>query len=824
MELANIKRILIYEIQSFLLRNPNSYKLTREDIEQYVNKIVKNEDCAYYKDELIKACLIRFERDLNRDLVSINISIVGEGQEVYCNINRQLLPRYDKYLDDVSKRIGFAASNTIEATVDRIFNRIHIEHGDVVTKKGLVLGHVQSGKTANYIGLAAKAIDVGYRVVIILTSNNTALREQTQRRVNRDLIGSTSLFPSDTVVNWEMSKRELDDYLCPIQGDRPGFEQMLPKSLTSRVDFYPKDQPDGILTLSRRNNSLFLIIKKHATKQNINGVLNKLNGWLANDADESGKVPLRCLVIDDECDSSTPNSARQVSNAGDVSSVHGEVFRLVSLFKQCSYVGYTATPFANVFMDRDAPTSLYPKDFIMSLPKPENYMGDEEFFSGRHPKVYQGVAKSDLDIFCDLGTDLPQSAKTSIKQFVARRIEVLARVNDDTFEDLVKDPWTSMIIHVSRRVFDQRIIYTKVREFVNRLNKDEIWIEHRQIENRRPIDSSVFNSIYDECIDSLKILEINGNGDSLDYGNNDYPFLICVGGDIISRGLTIEGLTTSYYLRDSSNYDSLLQMGRWFGYRNGYDDLIRLFTTKDIYEKFKFLVEVNSQLRDVIESYSIDPTKTPYDIAPAVLAHESMMPTGRMGAALDVSKVNGMLYQTLYFSNVANEQNVYLVKDFVISNGIKVSTPQLESTKVAGLNIREFVMKYSHSGLENKVVADNLKVVKNKICEYEDLSWDVTIHSLKGEGSYRIGDINIKPVSRSLKHSKGSTLHKAKVITDPDQTHSEYKGVPRLVLYFVDSSENSQFTSEVIVGYSIRFPERTGADSYYQQIFTNGNN
>lgn len=824
MELENIKRILINEINSFLLRKSNSYRLTREDVELFVDKIVQDEECPYWRDDLVKSSLIRFERDLNRDIVTINISIVGEGQEVYCDINRHLLPRYNKYLNDVSKRIGSSASNTIEATVDKIFNRIHIEHGEVVTRKGLVLGHVQSGKTANYIGLASKAIDVGYRVVIILTSNNTALREQTQRRINRDLIGSTSLFPNDKVVNWEISKIELDDYLCPIQGDRPGFAKMLPKSLTSRRDFYPKDQPDGVLTLSKRNNSLFLIVKKHATKQNENGVLNKLNSWLAKDVDESGKVPLRCLVIDDECDSSTPNSARQVANAGDVSSVHGEVFRLVSLFRQCSYVGYTATPFANVFMDRDAPTSLYPKDFIISLPKPENYMGDEEFFSGRYPGVYQGVAKSDLDIFCDLGNDLPQSAKTAIKQFIARRVEVLARVKDDTFDDLVEDPWTSMIIHVSRKVFDQRIIYNKVETFLKNLKRDEVWIEHIQIKNRRSLKSSEFNSIYDECIGTLDLLEINGYGDSLDYGNNDYPFLICVGGDIISRGLTIEGLTSSYYLRDSSNYDSLLQMGRWFGYRKGYDDLIRLYTTRDIYEKFKFLVEVNSQLRDVIESYAIDPTKTPGDIAPAVLAHESMMPTGRMGAALDVSKVNGMLYQTLYFTDVANEQNVYLVNNFVLLNRIKVSTPQLESTKVNGSNIREFVMKYSYGGLENKVVHDNLKVVQNKVCEFEDLSWDVTIHSLNGEGSYRIGDTVIKPASRSLKHFEGTLLHKAKVITVPQQTHSQTKGIPRLVLYFINARENDHFTSDVIVGFSIRFPEKSGANSYYQQIFTNGNN
>lgn len=823
MDSDNIKQILLGDIRRFLLSQEEGYRLTREDIFRQVSAVIKEYNCQHLEDELVTASLVRFERELKRYFIKIEIPMVGEGQEVYCSVSRLCLPRYNKYLNDVSNRIGLSASNILEASVDKIFNRIHFDNNTEILRKGLVLGHVQSGKTANYIGLASKAIDVGYKVVIVLTSNNSALREQTQRRVNRDLIGSTTLFPKDKVVNWEDSHEELDNYLCPINGDHPGSAKMLPKSLTGRLDFKPSDQNDGLITLSKRNNALFLIVKKHATKQSGRGVLNKLNDWLSMDIDESGKVPLRCLIIDDECDSSTPNSAKQVKDEGDVSSVHGEVFRLFSMFKQSSYVGYTATPFANVFMDRDASTSLYPSDFIISLPKPESYMGDEEFFGGEYPDVYQGVAESDLDIFCDLGASLPQSAQTAIKHFVASRIEVLARVGDESFLDLENDPCTSMIIHVSRKVFDQRVIYNKVKEFIGYLNIDEIWMEYIGLAQSSISDRAQFDQIYTECIKSLELLEINGNGDSLDYGNNDYPFLICVGGDIISRGLTIEGLTSSYYLRDSSNYDSLLQMGRWFGYRKGYDDLIRLYTTNDIYEKFKFLVEVNSQLRDVIESYSLDSSKTPADIAPAILAHKSMMPTGRMGSALDVSKVNGMLYQTLYFSNESSLSNMKLVEEFIVSNSIKVSNKDLESTKVNGLNAQGFVSKFSYGNLENRVVRENLIVVKDKVASLSKMKWDVTIHSLNDPGTLNIGGNSIKPVSRSLE-AKGSGLYKAKVITDPQQTHSENNHrVPRLVLYFINTSDYSDFNLDVIVGFSIRFPETEDANSYYQQIFTHGN-
>lgn len=822
MDSNSIKSILIGDIRRFILSKGRTYRLTRDDIAARVDDVVSEYNCTEIREELVESSLLRFQRELVRDFVEIKIHAVGNGSEAWCKIDRLLLPRYNKYLNDVASRIGIEASNKIEVSVDKIFNQIYFENKTPKSRKGLVLGHVQSGKTANYIGLAAKAIDVGYKVVIILTSNNTALREQTQRRVNRDLIGSTSLFPNDKVVNWDEVQEELENYLCPIDSEHPGFAKMLPKSLTSRVDFKPDDQEDGLIQLSKRNNALFLIVKKHATRQNGFGVLNKLNDWLQNDADDSGKLPLRCLIIDDECDSSTPNNIRRVQNEGDVSSVHGEVFRLFSMFEQCSYVGYTATPFANVFMDRDARTSLYPSDFIISLPKPASYMGDEEFFSGRYTNVYQGVARSDLNNFCDLAAPMPDSIKIAIKQFIARRVEVIARVSDKTFNDLEKDPWSSMIIHVSRKIFDQSVIYQKVRDYIKRINKDEIWFEHLEIENRRAIKRNEFDLIYDECIESLQLLEINGNGDSLDYGNNDYPFLICVGGDIISRGLTIEGLTTSYYLRDSSNYDSLLQMGRWFGYRKGYDDLIRLHTTKDIFEKFKFLVEVNSQLRDVIESYSLDSTKTPNDIAPAILAHESMMPTGRMGAALDVSKINGMLYQTLYFGDEANENNLSLTNNLVLANRLKVSTPKCESIKVSGQKINEYIKSYKFSGLRNKAVSDNIKVVQEKVLEFEGILWDVAIHSLKGPSTYQLGEVDIKPVKRSLK--RDDMDFKAKVITDPMQTHSQNEGVPRLVIYYIDTAEIKEFNSDVLIGFSIRFPEVRGGNTYYQQIFSNGNN
>lgn len=808
---------LFHKVRLHLLQSGEKSSLSREFLGQCIEEIrVKYKVDRSNIEVLTREALIRYNRNLNRTIKTVEISIVGSGGESSCEIKRSALPRYNKYLNDQSHRIGNEATDLIESAVDKIFDKIYFPSRDAHSRIGLVLGHVQSGKTANYIGLAAKAIDVGYRIVIILTSNNSALREQTQRRLNRDLVGHTLLFPVDDVIKWSEIKADLDDYLCPIDNKHFGYEKMTPKSLTSRRDFNLEEVQDSLLDLANSNSALFFVVKKHATSRNGSGILNKLNKWLGQYTSD-GKVPLSCLIIDDECDSSTPNAApRGKRGEGVVSSVHKQVSTLFGLFKQCSYVGYTATPFANIFMDLNAKTSLYPRDFIISLPRPKDYFGDVEFFTGEYPDVYQQIALGDLDNFCDMGRPIPESAKNALKYFIAARLEVVSRVRNDEYTDLLKDPSTSMIIHVSRLVFDQKKVFNKVKEYLEKLEVVEVWIEYKRSINGC-LDRTEFNQLYKENITSLQLLEIRGNGDQLDYGSFDYPFLVCVGGDIISRGLTIEGLTCSYYLRDSSNYDSLLQMGRWFGFRKGYSDLVRLFTTQDIYDKFNFLVDVNSQLRDVIEDYALDPSKTPKDVAPAVKAHESMMPTGRMGKALDVRWVDGRLFQTLYNSVEVNSRNLIEVREFVTTHLITATNNSYESSRIVeGVHVNTLISNYTFPEDLNRVILNNINIVRQRVEQLKDIDWNVAIHTLVGHPDYDIGDIKIARVSRTVHFEH--TYFKVKVLTDPQQTHIETKNRPRLVFYFY-KSDMEELREITMVGFSIRFPSNQDADAYYQQIF-----
>lgn len=803
-----------------MLEQPAGFQLTRDFIFRIIQDAVVKYDKPEFENELTRDCFNRFHSSLIRPNVDIVVPIVGDGAELNCGIDRRHLPRYDAYLRKVEKSIGAEPSAKLEKAIDEIFNRIYFDGGNDFTKKGLVIGHVQSGKTSNFIGLASKAIDVGYRVVIILTSNNSALRTQTQRRLNKDLIGHTMLFPNDKVIDWGREQESLDKFICPLTRVHYGYHRMRPISLTNKDDFKRERQSDGILKIAENSSAIFLIVKKHATSSSENGILNKLNKWFQNDIDADGKIPLPCLIIDDECDASTPNSHRSkrgIRGEGDVSSVHGKVSELVKLFSRVSYVGYTATPFANIFMDKDASTSLYPSNFIISLPRPEGYMGDEEFFTNGNQEVFNELAENDLTAFCDPGSPIPNSAKKAIKRFIASRMEIVARVESDEYTELDHDPSTSMIIHVSKLLVDHRIIFNKVKKYVSTLKVQEIWLEYSRIRNRNLKSYNDFLKIYNIEIRGLEILEINGNGDSLDYGEMDHPFLITVGGDIISRGLTIEGLIISYYLRESTNYDSLLQMGRWFGFRRGYDDLVKLYTTIEIFSRFTHLVEVNQQLREIIENYSLDPSKNPSNLAPAVLAHESMMPTGRMGAALDVRKVDGMLFQTLYFEKSQIDFNYFHALDFINDYSITISRDKSDqSSLIDGENVAKFVCSYIYGDGGNPTVRTNLKIVQMRVAQLKEVQWDVTIHSLKGDGEIRLEHGNVALVNRTLVPTEDG--FKSSVVTDPNQTHTEISGNPRLVIYFIRSRKEG-VTDKVLIGFSIRFPKLNGEEAYYQQIF-----
>ncbi len=499
--------------------------------------------------------------------------------------------------------------------------------------RGMVVGSVQSGKTANYCGLICKAVDAGYRLIVVLAGMHNNLRSQTQYRLDEGVLGRDS-----------QKDRHLDQ-ASSLLGVGRLFGQLLPiHSLTSSLDDGDFRAPKADTNVTIGGDPVVLVIKKNGS------VLRNLLRWVLHVRGEGipgekGKiirgVPL--LVIDDEADNASINTKDRRGKAvseTDVTAINGRIREMLDAFEKSAYVGYTATPFANIFINPDAETpkhggDLFPRSFILNVSPPSNYVSPSRVFgldgdpdSGIEPQ--QGLPLVRLvddhsDAFPpkhkkDLSVDeLPESLKRAIYCFVlvcaARRARGQTTVHN------------SMLVHVTRFIDVQhkvaQLIQTHVESMRLRLTigegersetlRDEL--QELWTTDFKPTTSAIRAASPDENLVDvtweqvaaelteaaarIEVKEINGHAtDALDYVAHRQGFsVIAVGGDKLSRGLTLEGLSVSYFLRASQMYDTLMQMGRWFGYRPGYLDLCRLYTTDDLRSWYRHIALAEVELR-----------------------------------------------------------------------------------------------------------------------------------------------------------------------------------------------------------------------------------
>lgn len=519
--------------------------------------------------------------------------------------------------------------------------------------QGLVLGYVQSGKTANFTSLIAKAADRGYRLIIVLSGVHNSLRAQTQRRLDLEL-GLVS---------------------DPKGVGRPDQEHRW-WAITSadlKGDFDPRTDA-GPLAQGARG---IMVVKKNAT------VLRRLVNWL------DGEVPadLAALIIDDEADQASINTQPSMEDAdlgddtGDVapdkeldpSTINGLIRDLIGKFRRASYVAYTATPFANVLINPDAESDrwgsdLFPKEFIISLPRPAAYVGAERVF-GRPALEDEDDGVAGLDVVRIVpDSEMPdlvprgRAATASWEPVVTESLR--AAMLDWILATAAKvrrlgDGISSMLVHTTQRIAQQNELAAVVGDELNlirqrwRYDPDSIRPELLKRWNTefRPVTVSMdasldapFNDIepyLNDLLtppDALRMLVLNSESpDLLDYEADPHIKVLLIGGNRLSRGLTLEDLTVSFYVREAATYDTLLQMGRWFGYRAKFIDLTRLWTTEVLISRFRHLSLVEEDLRNQIKIYERE-NLTPLQVAPKIRAHPDMLVVAknRMGSAESV--------------------------------------------------------------------------------------------------------------------------------------------------------------------------------------------
>jgi hypothetical protein len=521
--------------------------------------------------------------------------------------------------------LGLGWPPLVVATLDRSNDELLDLLGNPADKapwqrRGLVMGDVQSGKTASYAGLICKAADADYRMIILLTGTLENVRRQTQERLDHAFIGFDS---RDYLGAQARHKRHVGVGL--IDGRRDGVV------FTSRDRDFRKNAASALnISLESIKEPVLVVTKKNK------GVLERLSGWLrARNADRDGKIDLPLLMIDDEADNASINTRQDPDQT---TAINKAIRDLLSLFRRSSYIGFTATPFANIFIDPSSTAEmlgddLFPRDFIHVLEQPTNYVGMNALFPGEAPEG-QPPATTSVRTITD-GEDwlpekhdkdftpgeLPDSLRAALCSFL-----LACAIRDLRAADGVSGRGgpihRSMLVNVSRFTAVQDSVADAlhvVLEDIRRSVRLHGALPPEQAASQSPEIAAlavVFEKEFSACgaawpnvlaalheaIAPVRVQAVNQRtgAASLDYAVTDKPpgvRVIAVGGNSLSRGLTLEGLSTSYFRRDPRAYDTLLQMGRWFGFRDGYLDLCRVWLTEEAEGWYKHVTRATGELK-----------------------------------------------------------------------------------------------------------------------------------------------------------------------------------------------------------------------------------
>lgn len=578
-------------------------------IRELISQVRQLPMCSDISDEDAEQLALQFE-ETHGVSMKIGSVLVEEGYEPWLGASKASIDPYywGRYRRLLTEK-GF--SGDVLATLDEVTDRIlglleNPKKDGPWDRRGMVVGHVQSGKTANYAGLICKAADAGYRLIVVIAGIHNNLRNQTQLRIDEGFVGRDSAAL--------LSNKQADDKFIGVGR----FDKSRrPVTFTNSKKDFSKVSATGVgLPLDNLREPAVFVIKKNSS------TLKNLIEWLREHNARTGTSTIEApmLLIDDEADNASINIKK---GKDEVSRINGQIRQLQRLFDRSCYIGYTATPFANIFIDPDSVSEmlgadLFPKNFIVSLDPPTNYFGATKVFLDAPDQIIRTIEDNDdllpLKHTKELSvTALPGSLKLAVRTFLASRAIRLARGQVGKH--------SSMLINASRFTDVQRQLRNEVHALVDQirssvrvngaldpqtaLKDQEIMALHsawqQEYEGGSDLTWSEIQPFLLDAVAPVSVVEVNSRSSgNLDYADNEKHGLnvIAVGGFSLSRGLTLEGLMVSYFLRNSMMYDTLMQMGRWFGYRPGYEDLCRVWMPEEAEGWYAHVADSTEELRD----------------------------------------------------------------------------------------------------------------------------------------------------------------------------------------------------------------------------------
>jgi len=843
----NSKLELVLYTVSTSLDNHNN--ITREIIEERVRRTPEYLGITLSEEEIVM--IIKKIEASYQITMSLGSTLIDNEHKPWLIANSDKIDwnywiKYKKWL------INEGYSPNIIGQMDLVTNEIldllqNPKDDGQWQRKGLVVGHVQSGKTANYLGVICKALDAGYRVIIVLAGLLNSLRKQTQGRVDYGVVGLDS-----GLMLEDPPKRK-------IIGVGKYYPSRFPVTITTiRADF-----DNGIAnrlqaSIDQFSSPIVFVIKKNVK------ILRNLIYWIKNNNNDLSQLPM--LLIDDEADHASINTNREDL---DPTKTNDRIRELLKIFPKKVYLGYTATPFANIFINPETPeemmNDLFPENFIKSLDAPSNYFGANKIF--REDGVNAIRVIDDYDGFLKLKhkkTDIPDFLSESLKEAV--RVFVIVCACRMLRGQVTKH--NSMLVNVSRFTDIQTSLKVLIHNYISKL-RDAVNNYHALKKNeaiKNYIILEIFKTYQKEFSDfemnwvaiqkvlrkaiyRIEVIEVNSSKNAvkdIDYSKRNYPegrHIITVGGLSLSRGITLEGLSVSYFLRNSIMYDTLMQMGRWFGYRDGYENLCRIYLTEQASGWYSHISNATDELRDEFRKMEAL-NKSPKDFGLCVRNHEvSLIVTARnkMRSAKKVTREfdhTGRLIETsrLFISDKIVKSNLELAANLLKSikrDGIKV---ELEGTlhtlwkNVNYMAVYDFVESFINHPESSLTDSNTIKRYVQDLFLSDNINeWNVLFVSVKSSTYDTKVVIKQKelqfilPVHRYTaklcNNNKGVMLSQRKLgsegIDKIDLDKGAEREVPLLMLYILDcrraGHKNIPIFKNGVAAYGISFPgEKNG--------------